>query len=109
MFNCELCGDGGAIEHHICYKPEKVILVCKSCHSNIHYKNIRPDLCPEKGEDYFGRLRYTGPARKKLLSKFISIKIPLKELAMWQKKNSCKSFRLWCESLIYPALEEAIK
>jgi hypothetical protein len=40
---CSICGkDQGLLLHHISYVPEKTIVVCKSCHWNIHRKDKDP-------------------------------------------------------------------
>ena len=46
---CELCGIKDAqIRHHIIYNPEKIIMVCRSCHGKIHYKGFPNPLWKER-------------------------------------------------------------
>lgn len=46
---CALCGaTKNIIHHHISYKPEKIMFVCRSCHLKIHttdkYLDLRPSV-----------------------------------------------------------------
>jgi len=46
---CSACGTVEKIQqHHISYDPEITIMVCKTCHGEIHhsdkFKNLEPDL-----------------------------------------------------------------
>jgi hypothetical protein len=49
MTECELCGqcsdwiDG----HHVSYADDETILVCRSCHSDIHNTEKYPELTPD--------------------------------------------------------------
>jgi hypothetical protein len=46
---CELCGiKDYQIKHHITYKPEKIIKVCRSCHGKIHHKEFPNSLWKER-------------------------------------------------------------
>jgi hypothetical protein len=42
---CVLCGTltDNPIKHHVCYFPEMIQVVCKSCHSGIHQGKKYPD------------------------------------------------------------------
>jgi len=49
---CKICGKEGVLvtqTHHISYKPEKTIEVCKGCHWRIHFqKGFHNELKPSK-------------------------------------------------------------
>ncbi len=46
---CELCGIKDVqVNHHIKYKPEKIIRICRSCHGKIHHKGFPNPLWKEK-------------------------------------------------------------
>jgi len=52
MSECELCSATANIdEHHISYEPEKTILLCRSCHQEVHGAEshpLQPDDRPAK-------------------------------------------------------------
>lgn len=56
---CSLCESDERLEkHHVSYFPEKLILVCKVCHSKIHHdETFHPELRPPKedGIIFYGK------------------------------------------------------
>lgn len=50
---CFLCDGRAGSLHHISYEPEKVVLVCSTCHQRIHKGHdyngdkLHPDLLPD--------------------------------------------------------------
>jgi hypothetical protein len=47
MDTCKVCGENGKMEkHHLCYKENKIIRVCHSCHQKIHHTHQYLDLIP---------------------------------------------------------------
>jgi len=34
---CYFCGEPKIVKHHISYTPEKIIYLCRSCHSKLHF------------------------------------------------------------------------
>ena len=46
---CELCQNNDAeITHHIIYRPEETIRVCRSCHGYIHHNTFPNPLWKQK-------------------------------------------------------------
>ncbi len=59
QLKCAVCGQilefwsKNTIEHHVNYKPEKVVHVCRSCHRKIHARHdLYPNLAPKKPPDW---------------------------------------------------------
>jgi hypothetical protein len=60
---CYLCERAAGSIHHVSYVPEKVVLVCSSCHQKIHStsydgSDLYPELTPDMSrgewqEDYW--------------------------------------------------------
>jgi len=50
---CFKCGttEGTIIKHHTSYNPEVIVDCCRSCHSKIHIKLRKNDLCPYSREE----------------------------------------------------------
>ena len=56
---CVLCGKAldlfskDTVKHHISYNPEKIVYVCRKCHTKIHLKHKKyPNLAPKKPPDW---------------------------------------------------------
>jgi hypothetical protein len=44
---CAKCGEAKElVHHHVKYEPEEIIMVCRSCHTKIHYRVRKEGLCP---------------------------------------------------------------
>lgn len=66
-WSCELCGyDKKVVNHHISYIPERILVVCPSCHTKLHgnYYGGNPELCPkEKRSDWIIVKRLIYPSK----------------------------------------------
>lgn len=53
-WECELCGyKEHLVNHHISYVPERIIVVCPSCHTKIHKLDANILLQPERTKKEF--------------------------------------------------------
>jgi hypothetical protein len=92
--NCFVCGkESKIVKHHITYNPEKIILVCESCHDLIHRTELHNELKPVKGEskEFYKNQR----------SKFKQINLQCSVLENLRKIGDEKGYPSYCKVIRY--------
>jgi len=80
-WKCELCGaTNKLVNHHISYVPERILVVCTSCHAKLHYYPEFKEICPDiKRTDWKLLKRILYPAKIKNLDIYKDPDLLIKE------------------------------